>query len=205
MTDDRFKALREALAAGPMPGEWRAVRHDWQRGSVSVFAPEFGRRPNGLNVAFIPASNQADSYVNGTYIAAARPNVVSALLDRLDELEAKNAALLAERGALMQTVRVMSDERAALDARPEPVNECLDTDSPRLICKQCATGGQCAMLTAAPPAPQRPVRLTDEQIAQCIVEARVNGPFARAGTTSFRIARAVEAEVLRLNGGGKDE
>lgn len=44
--------------------------------------------------------------------------------------------------------------------------------------------------------------LTDEQIAQCIVEARVNGPFARAGTTSFRIARAVE----RAHGiGGSNE
>lgn len=75
--------------------------------------------------------------------------------------------------------RALDLVRAALDARPEPV----------------AWQTQC------------PVRLTDEQIAFCLFEARVqSGPFKRDGSTSFRFARAVEAEVLRLNGiGGDDE
>lgn len=105
--------------------------------------------------------------------------------------------------------------RATLDARqvtpmsqPNRKIAYAASDTLRKLGYQWDEAAEAWRLAAAPPAPQtqRPIRLTDEQIAQCIVEARVNGPFARAGTTSFRIARAVEAEVLRLNGiGGDDE
>lgn len=52
--------------------------------------------------------------------------------------------------------------------------------------------------------PQREwVGLTDEEIAFCRFEARVeSGPFKRDGTTTTRLARAIEAKLREKNGGG---
>ena len=54
------------------------------------------------------------------------------------------------------------------------------------------------------PQPQREwVSLTDEEIAFCRFEARVeSGPFKRDGTTTTRLARAIEAKLREKNGGG---
>lgn len=75
----------------------------------------------------------------------------------------------------------------------------------------CVKAGLCERVsgrlytkTYTAPQPQREwVGLTDEEIAFCRFEARVeSGPFKRDGTTTTRLARAIEAKLREKNGGG---
>ena len=122
------------------------------------------------------------------------------------------SAMITHRTSFNQARGAVAALRTAIEAaeKVEPVAP----DDTKVICPACChqfravpPAVQSLMLDAGflppfntPPAERKP--LTAEQVAQCIVEARVNGPFARAGTTSFRIARAVE----RAHGiGGSNE
>lgn len=74
MSDDIIKRLREAIAAGPTPGPWGASNPMSDVHSVS--GPEHWQ---GVCRAYGRA--------NCVYIAAASPDNIAALLDRLDKAE----------------------------------------------------------------------------------------------------------------------
>lgn len=93
------------------------------------------------------------------------------------QAEPSRSQKMREAGFMPRDTRLTCDECGAKFTRQfAPLHECAPQAEP-------ATVGE------LPP-------LTDEQIAFCIFEARMEaGTFKRDGTMSFRIARAVEREV----------
>lgn len=100
MSDDIIKRLREAIAAGPVRGEWQAhgafnewaVSSDWSVGGPS----KSGRQH--VASCFRVSKKDAPEYAamfkaNAIYIAAASPDNIAALLDRLDKAERENERL----------------------------------------------------------------------------------------------------------------
>jgi hypothetical protein len=88
MSDDIIKRLREALAAGPTKGRW--VAHLGGAGTVYSMDGTFRR---GVcvhkSVCIAPTSrhDRTVSHVDMAFIAAASPDNIAALLDRLDKAE----------------------------------------------------------------------------------------------------------------------
>lgn len=80
MSDDVIKRLREATAAGPTPGPWSA-------NGTAVFLAGHG----GFDLYHCPSPHS-----NAQYIAAASPDNITALLDRLDKAERENERLAGE-------------------------------------------------------------------------------------------------------------
>lgn len=80
---DKYKDLRDALAAGPTPGPW-TVRYDYV---VQATSFDGGRlvpvaQPYGVN------SDGTDLFANARMIAAANPETIRALLSDYDRLRA---------------------------------------------------------------------------------------------------------------------
>ncbi len=92
MTDDIIKRLREAIAAGPTPGPWVVYddSNDGKTNRIEIVAL-------GKTVARIYRSVPEEDLPNARLIAAASPDNIAALLDRLDKAERENERLRAER------------------------------------------------------------------------------------------------------------
>lgn len=87
MSDDIIKRLREAIAAGPTAGPW----HHKEWGSQIV---DDGVGSSQVLIARVAVNTYRDQgRHNATYIAAASPDNIAALLDRLDAAEAENERL----------------------------------------------------------------------------------------------------------------
>ena len=81
MSDDIIKRLREAIASGPTPGPW----HHKECGSEIV---DDGVGSSQVLIAKVAINTYRDQgRHNATYIAAASPDNIAALLDRLDKAE----------------------------------------------------------------------------------------------------------------------
>ena len=90
MTDDIIKRLREAIAAGPTPGPWFHAYDFGQIGSVE----------NAAGHVILQAQQTAPGREDvdrrnktAAYIAAASPDNIAALLDRLDKAERERERL----------------------------------------------------------------------------------------------------------------
>lgn len=83
MSDDIIKRLREAIAARPTPGPWeiRAERYRF----IHVYA-------TGGGICHLDTVD-GEGAANAKLIAAASPDNIAALLDRLDAAEAENERL----------------------------------------------------------------------------------------------------------------
>ncbi len=90
MSDDIIKRLREAIAAGPTPGPW----HHKEWGSEIV---DDGVGSSQVLIAKVAINTYRDQgRHNATYIAAASPDNIAALLDRLDKAERECERLAGE-------------------------------------------------------------------------------------------------------------
>lgn len=78
-TDDDITALREALAAGPAPGPWHKA--EYLGGSSTVTTKADRSRGGDLF--------EWTSRANASYIAAASPDRITRLLDRIEALQAE--------------------------------------------------------------------------------------------------------------------
>jgi len=89
MSDDIIKRLRGAIAAGPTPGPWCVYP---ETDGTEICAVDDAP---GLPIRAIIASpvRGANWISNGRYIAAASPDNIAALLDRLDAAERENERL----------------------------------------------------------------------------------------------------------------
>lgn len=111
MSDDIIKRLREALAAGPTPGRRFQGRspHSYcvydKRCWYEADGSRHGETPN-LVVTISPEDAQADAQ----FIAAASPDNIRALLDRLDAADAENERL---RAAVEALAAIVQAERVA--------------------------------------------------------------------------------------------
>ena len=94
MSDDIIKRLREAIAAGPTPGPW-GIGTPPPNGEQTIGT----RQGLALAVATTGIGMEAETLANATYIAAASPDNIRALLDRLDAAERENKST---RGALLR-------------------------------------------------------------------------------------------------------
>ena len=98
-----IERIREALAAGPTPGEWFAV-NDGTRGEpfMNVKAERISGRGPTHEVAICATGDSPQSMetANARYIAACHPEAIRALLDRLDAAEAENERMRAVVSAL---------------------------------------------------------------------------------------------------------
>ena len=88
MSDDIIKRLREAIAAGPTVGPWTMLPAGAGEQCVARINSWEAVPPNGVELAH-------DS-IDANYIAAASPDNIAALLDRLDAAEAENERLRME-------------------------------------------------------------------------------------------------------------
>ena len=94
MSDDIIKRLREAIAAGPAPGPW-GIGTPPPNGEQTIGT----RQGLALAVATTGIGMEAETLANATYIAAASPDNIRALLDRLDTVEQENERLMKENTA----------------------------------------------------------------------------------------------------------
>lgn len=98
MTDlPDLKELREAISRAT-PGPWsrNGTRQKWSLGYGGLLDSHTVGPDDWKGwIALIPYSEQshAEDYANARYIALANPAAVSALIDRIEELEATLAAL----------------------------------------------------------------------------------------------------------------
>lgn len=138
MTDDRFKALREALAAGPTPGPWYSGYHgtDVRQGTSPDDYGDIVADSSNLVVARAwrrPLNEPCTEFANAAYIAACSPDRIAALLAEVERLRAERDALKpdAERYRWLR-YRVTSAEMpqatgvkldAAIDAAMEAVQQ----------------------------------------------------------------------------------
>ena len=95
MIDDDIRALRDALAGGPMPGPLyiRTNRHPTTDGRpwgwLDTKPPGAGQGPiPGVQVTWERGSR---SEANARYIAAASPDRIARMLDEIERLRAENA------------------------------------------------------------------------------------------------------------------
>jgi hypothetical protein len=99
--DDDIRALKEALAAGPTPGPWIDDRHE-----KAVYPYTQVRAPNDRGARDVvmdvrlsdigsfccTVGKSEQEWVNAAYIAAASPDRIARLLDRLEAAERRPAA-----------------------------------------------------------------------------------------------------------------
>lgn len=90
-------------------------------------------------------------------------------------------------GSDLETTNVAAIAAARTALEAQPVAECLDNDSPWLICKPCAVKGQCAM--AAPPQRQPLVR---QRIKELFVEQFGESTWLAIGAYYIEGVRAAE-------------
>lgn len=93
---DPIDRIREALAAGPTPGDWDADFASAMRNGSPAVVEYFVRRDgDDISIAadIVNPSSGTPSSVNANYIAACSPDAIRALLDRLDAAEAENERL----------------------------------------------------------------------------------------------------------------
>lgn len=83
---EHIKALREALEAGPTPGPWKA-----DDCSVELACTQSEYRTMNLGLTTVGERDEielaARSNADAAYIAAANPAVITALLDKLGEMD----------------------------------------------------------------------------------------------------------------------
>lgn len=79
MSTDKYQRLRDALAAGPTPGPWR-IGTPPPNGEQTI-----GTR-QGLMLAVATTGMEAETLANATYIAAADPDTIAALIAERDRL-----------------------------------------------------------------------------------------------------------------------
>ena len=95
---DAEKQIRDALAAGPTPGEWFAV-NDGTRGEpfMNVKAERISGRGPTHEVAICATGDSPQSMetANARYIAACNPAAIRELLAERDALKVENEKLLA--------------------------------------------------------------------------------------------------------------
>lgn len=94
MSDDTIKRLRDAIAAGPTPGPWkiRAERYRF----IHVYA-------TGGGICHLDTVD-GEGAANAKLIAAASPDNITALLDRLEAAERENERLRALEGDVLNTL-----------------------------------------------------------------------------------------------------
>lgn len=108
MSDDIIKRLREAIAAGPTPGYWDADFASAMRNGSPAVVEYFVRRDgDDISIAadIVDPSSGLPSAVNANYIAAASPDNIAALLDRLDAAERENERLRKFAGKVLDKSR----------------------------------------------------------------------------------------------------
>ena len=89
MNDDIIRRLRGAIAAGPTPGPWR-IGTPPPNGQQTIGT----RQGLMLAVATTGIGMEAETLANATYIAAASPDTIAALLDRLEAADEMRNVLL---------------------------------------------------------------------------------------------------------------
>lgn len=87
--DDIIKRLRGALSSRPTAGPWVVMPANAGEQCVARINSWEAVPPNGVELA--------RDFIDAAYIAAASPDNISALLDRLDKAERENERLRAER------------------------------------------------------------------------------------------------------------
>lgn len=96
---DPIDRIREALAAGPTPGDWDADFASAMRNGSPAVVEYFVRRDgDDISIAadIVNPSSGTPSSVNANYIAACSPDAIRALLDRLDAAERERDSKAAE-------------------------------------------------------------------------------------------------------------
>ncbi len=110
MTDDIIRRLREAIAAGTRPGEWRVSKHRDERNALIYDA-------YGFEVARVCYPNRD---ANATYIAAASPDNIAAIIAHVEAQEAEIERLTADRSRLLNAARrAVTALAAAAERTPE--------------------------------------------------------------------------------------
>lgn len=111
---DKYKALREALKAGPTPGLW-SVYEDYH--SIAAHGAAFkrffmGRQYESENI--IDDCGKFEREQDAIYVAAANPSVISELLDERDRMKNVLATvaqvLISDDPAICDTVWVPPTE-----------------------------------------------------------------------------------------------
>ena len=113
MSDDTIKLLRGAIAAGPTPGPWMHLVGD------RLIYTKLGDGCKGEAVARVDWISGPSYLATLSFIAAASPDNIAALLDRLDKLAGEHAMmkslLLSEQAEKREISAECERLRAALD------------------------------------------------------------------------------------------
>ena len=101
-TIDNWRALREALDAGPDEGPWVSAGPSYGA-ALPVYCNQVlidrdGEDECGDTICEAPLDMQAESTANMNYIGEASPKVIRSLLDERDRLAAEVEALRADAG-----------------------------------------------------------------------------------------------------------
>ena len=103
-TIDNWRALRDALEAGPTEGPWAQCASD-----VFMFGRKEGNGTEPIGFVYGPSFAERSEYGRRTiatarYIAAAHPAAIRSLLDERDRIEANAERLAAEQAVMRQWI-----------------------------------------------------------------------------------------------------
>lgn len=88
-----IEAIKEALAAGPTEGPWKA--NQWTDGEAGIYGWSFSAGGYLLPLSDVETDKPEECDANAAFIAACNPVAIHSLIERLEAAEAENAQLLA--------------------------------------------------------------------------------------------------------------